>query len=39
MFAPGGDWYNKIRSIKLYKGALPKQPRLAFEILTVIVET
>ena len=26
-FAPGDAWYNKIRSIKVYKGAPPKQPR------------
>ncbi len=26
-FAPGDEWYNKIRSIKVYKGTPPKQPR------------
>lgn len=26
-FAPGDDWYNKIRSIKVYRGTPPKQPR------------
>lgn len=26
-FAPGDQWYNKIRSIKVYKGTPPKQPR------------
>ncbi len=26
-FAPGDAWYNKIRSIKVYKGTPPKQPR------------
>jgi hypothetical protein len=26
-FAPGEAWYNKIRSIKVYQGAPPKQPR------------
>lgn len=26
-FAPGDEWYNKIRSIKVYKRTPPKQPR------------
>lgn len=26
-FAPGDQWYNKIRSIKVYKGTPPRQPR------------
>lgn len=26
-FAPGDEWYNKIRSIKVYQGTPPKQPR------------
>jgi hypothetical protein len=26
-FAPGDAWYNKVRSIKVYKGTPPKQPR------------
>ncbi len=26
-FAPGDAWYNKIRSIKVYEGTPPKQPR------------
>lgn len=26
-FAPGDEWYNKIRSIKVYKETPPKQPR------------
>lgn len=26
-FAPGDEWYNKIRSIKVYQGRPPKQPR------------